>query len=109
MLLTLVLALLAAAVAGVWLLRRPQDRPAPAPASPLAPALPRRPGHMLNTRPACCRAARRIESAWYPDGHAPQLPLNECDQPETCHCSWMRVLDRRVTQQRAAGERRKPG
>lgn len=71
-----------------------------------AAAMPRKPGHMIKLQASSCAAARRIESAWYPERQSPQLPLGNCDHPETCKCQWMRVLDRRMTHRRVQGDRR---
>lgn len=101
--------------AGLWWWRRRAQTPLKPPvagrsAQPqgmaAAAAMPRKPGHMIKLQPSCCAAARRIESAWYPDAHAPVLPLSGCDHPDSCKCQWMRVLDRRMTHRRVHPDRR---
>lgn len=73
---------------------------------PAIAAMPRKPGCMINPPASGCRAARRIESAWYPLELAPKLPLDTCETPTQCRCTWMRVLDRRVTRAPVQRERR---
>ena len=74
--------------------------------APIIASMPRKPGCMINPPASGCRAARRIESAWYPLEHAPKLPLDTCETPTQCRCTWMRVLDRRVTRNPVERERR---
>lgn len=112
--LTLLLIIVALAVGGFWYLRRRQvSRPSASatagsfPGSATTGEPPRRPGRMLNPGQECCGAAKRIETHWYPEGENPHLPLDDCEQPQTCKCGWMRVLDRRTTYRRSDHDRRK--
>ena len=108
------LVVIAALGCAVWYLRRggkaqaaASDRSGllrPATIAQITPT--RRPGRMVKTCEECCEAARRIESAWYPDEESPPLPLEACDRPSSCKCQWMRVLDRRSTHRRAGHDRR---
>lgn len=104
------IALLAAGLALAWRLRPGRRRsaavPPPPPVLHTLPRVERPRGHMLTACVECCRAARRIESDWYPQAQAPPLPLAGCEHPERCACRWMCVLDRRVTRRPVADERR---
>lgn len=66
----------------------------------------RRPGYMINATENPCLAAQKIQSAWYAEGASPRLPLESCEHPEMCRCTWMRVLDRRIAHRRAGQDRR---
>lgn len=66
----------------------------------------RRPGRMVKTCEDACPAVRHIESIWYADSDCPPLPLDTCGHPQTCRCTWIRVLDRRITHRRVHPDRR---
>lgn len=108
----ILLLILAIAAGGFWYLRRGGDKPSRASVSVSLPEVPadkgppRRPGRMINPGEECCGAARRIATAWYPEGEVPHLPLDSCEHPQTCKCGWMRVLDRRATHRRSEHDRR---
>jgi hypothetical protein len=106
----LVILVVAIGGAGYWYWSRKRGNPSVRPAvvshSPQAAEPERRPGRMINPGADCCAAIRRIESAWYPEGKIPRLPLETCDHPETCKCAWMRVVDRRTTHRRTDHDRR---
>lgn len=70
------------------------------------PAPARRPGRMINPGENPCHAAQKIQTAWYAEGETPRLPLGECEHPEGCRCTWMHVLDRRMTHRRVGQDRR---
>lgn len=98
-------------VGGFWFLRRGREsrpaRPANPIAAPVAPGeVPRRPGRMANPCEDRCAAIQKIEGRWYPEGEVPTLPLSGCDRTLQCRCTWMRVLDRRVTHRRTERDRR---
>lgn len=106
-----VLVLIAVGAVGFWWLRRrgPKasggaDAPSAAPVKSLTPE--RRPGRMINIGETACPAAQKIQAAWYAEGEVPRLPLETCGHPQTCRCTWMRVLDRRVTHRRLSTDRR---
>lgn len=108
-----ILLVVGALVGGFWYLRRGRDshgapRPAAHPiAAPAAPGeTPRRPGRMANPGEECCPALKKIEGRWFPEGEAPTLPLSGCDRTLQCRCTWMRVIDRRVTHRRTDRDRR---
>lgn len=98
---------------GFWFIRRGRDAHGtpraidPIAAAPIAPGeTPRRPGRMANPGEDCCPAIKKIEGRWFPEGEAPTLPLSGCDRNLQCRCTWMRVLDRRVTHRRTDRDRR---
>lgn len=97
---------------GYWWWRRKQSIAAPMAAAVRASVDPasagpeRRPGRMINCTDNPCHAAQKLQSAWYAEGQVPILPLESCEHPEVCRCTWMRVLDRRVTHRRAGQDRR---
>lgn len=112
------LLLVGAVGAGFWYLRRkaaadgrtgavqPNTAAARALANTPVHTTERRPGRMVRSCEDACAAVRRIESVWYPDAGCPRLPLEACGHPTSCRCSWMRVLDRRVTHRRVQPDRR---
>lgn len=110
MAMTVVLILILGGAFGFWWLRRNRGN-APSAAVALEPVAaskeaPRRPGRMINPCEEHCAAAKKIATAWYAEGEAPRLPLESCEHPETCRCTWMRVLDRRSTHRRTGHDRR---
>lgn len=111
-----VFALLLLALIGILILYRArrrsrlrsETRTGRSSAAPLLEAPPpvRRPGHMIHPGETGCAAARKIETAWLAGETAPNLPLDDCDHPESCKCRWTRVFDRRQTVRRTDSDRR---
>jgi hypothetical protein len=51
-------------------------------------------------RGKCCPALDSYRGARFLPGQAPRLPLAECDQPQTCTCTYRHYPDRRTEQRR---------
>ncbi|MCC2657272.1 MAG: hypothetical protein K0Q76_2380 [Panacagrimonas sp.] len=107
-----VLLVVGALAGGFFFLRRGRDahgaaRTVDPIAAPAAPGeTPRRQGRMANPCEDRCSAIQKIEGRWFPEGEVPTLPLSNCDRTLQCRCTWLRVVDRRMTHRRGDRDRR---
>lgn len=53
-----------------------------------------------------CEAVRKLESQRYRKEVAPDLPLKQCDKPNTCSCRYKMVANRRIGERRSGDDQR---